>query len=52
MIGDSIAYCKNQDKEIIYDAEHFFDGYKANPEYAFGNCANRSGQRRRLCRLV
>ncbi len=34
MIGDSVAYCKAQDKEIIYDAEHFFDGYKANPEYA------------------
>ncbi len=34
MIGDSVAYCKSQDKEVIYDAEHFFDGYKANPEYA------------------
>lgn len=34
MIGDSVAYCKAQDKEVIYDAEHFFDGYKANAEYA------------------
>lgn len=34
MIGESIAYCKSHDKEVIYDAEHFFDGYKANPEYA------------------
>jgi 2-isopropylmalate synthase len=34
MIGDSVAYCKEQDKEVIYDAEHFFDGYKADPEYA------------------
>jgi 2-isopropylmalate synthase len=34
MIGESVAYCKAQDKEVIYDAEHFFDGYKANPEYA------------------
>ncbi len=34
MIGDSVAYCKAQGKEVIYDAEHFFDGYKANPEYA------------------
>ncbi len=34
MIGDSVAYCKDQEKEVIYDAEHFFDGYKANPEYA------------------
>ena len=25
---------KNSDREVIYDAEHFFDGYKANPDYA------------------
>ncbi|VAW31135.1 (R)-citramalate synthase [hydrothermal vent metagenome] len=34
MIGESVDYCKAQGKELIYDAEHFFDGYKANPEYA------------------
>ncbi|WP_420644689.1 citramalate synthase [Candidatus Leptofilum sp.] len=34
MIGDSVAYCKSQNREVIFDAEHFFDGYKANPEYA------------------
>ncbi len=34
MIGESVAYCREQGKEVIYDAEHFFDGYKANPEYA------------------
>lgn len=34
MIGESVAYCKEQGKETIYDAEHFFDGYKADPEYA------------------
>ncbi|MEJ2749409.1 MAG: citramalate synthase, partial [Anaerolineae bacterium] len=34
MIGESVAYCKGQEREVIYDAEHFFDGYKANPEYA------------------
>lgn len=34
MIADSVAYCKAQGKEVIYDAEHFFDGYKANAEYA------------------
>ncbi|MEM7799203.1 MAG: citramalate synthase, partial [Chloroflexota bacterium] len=34
MIGDSVKYCVEQGKEVIYDAEHFFDGYKANPEYA------------------
>jgi 2-isopropylmalate synthase len=34
MIEDTIAYLKNQGREVIYDAEHFFDGYKRNPEYA------------------
>lgn len=34
MIEESVAYCKSQGKEVIYDGEHFFDGYKANPEYA------------------
>lgn len=34
MIGESVAYFKAQNKEVIYDAEHFFDGYKANPGYA------------------
>jgi 2-isopropylmalate synthase len=34
MIADSVAYCTAQGREVIYDAEHFFDGYKANPEYA------------------
>lgn len=34
MIGESVAYCKKFRKEVVYDAEHFFDGYKANPEYA------------------
>lgn len=34
MIADSIAYCKAAGREVIYDAEHFFDGYKHNPEYA------------------
>ncbi|WP_334073333.1 MULTISPECIES: citramalate synthase [Paenibacillus] len=34
MIYDSIAYLKRQGLEVIFDAEHFFDGYKNNPEYA------------------
>jgi 2-isopropylmalate synthase len=33
MISESVAYFKARGKEVIYDAEHFFDGYKANPEY-------------------
>jgi 2-isopropylmalate synthase len=34
MIARSVAYFKAHDKEVVYDAEHFFDGYKANPAYA------------------
>ncbi|MGC9003007.1 MAG: citramalate synthase [Dictyoglomus sp.] len=34
MIYDSVKYLKSFGKEVIYDAEHFFDGYKADPEYA------------------
>lgn len=34
MIEETIAYLKSIGREVIYDAEHFFDGYKANPEYA------------------
>jgi 2-isopropylmalate synthase len=34
MIGDTIRYLKDQGKEVIYDAEHAFDGYKDEPEYA------------------
>ena len=34
MIESSVAYLKEHTEEVIYDAEHFFDGYKANPEYA------------------
>ncbi len=34
MIGASAAYLKAHSGEFIYDAEHFFDGYKANPDYA------------------
>lgn len=34
MISESVAYCKEHGREVIYDAEHFFDGYKANAEYA------------------
>ena len=33
-ISDSIAHLVAQGREALFDAEHFFDGYKANPEYA------------------
>ncbi|MBB3065181.1 citramalate synthase [Limibacillus halophilus] len=34
MIEDSIAFAKSRKSEAMFDAEHFFDGFKANPEYA------------------
>ncbi|NTW96989.1 MAG: citramalate synthase, partial [Oscillochloris sp.] len=34
MIADSVAYFKAMGKEVVYDAEHFFDGYKLDPAYA------------------
>lgn len=34
MIEESVAYLLAQGKRVIYDAEHFFDGYKADPVYA------------------
>ena len=34
MIYDTLKYLKDSGREVIFDAEHFFDGYKANSAYA------------------
>ncbi len=34
LIFDSLEFLKQNIAEVLYDAEHFFDGFKANPEYA------------------
>ena len=34
MIRSSVAFLKSQGKEVVYDAEHFFDGYAADKDYA------------------
>jgi 2-isopropylmalate synthase len=34
LIRESLAFLKARGREVIYDAEHFFDGFRANPEYA------------------
>ncbi|MGN6208572.1 citramalate synthase [Asticcacaulis sp.] len=34
MISDSLAHIRANGREAVFDAEHFFDGYKANPAYA------------------
>jgi 2-isopropylmalate synthase len=39
MINDSVAFLKQQGREVVYDAEHFFDGYKHNREYALKSLA-------------
>ena len=52
MIGETIAYFKALGKEVIYDAEHFFDGYRANPEYASDDAPSGSREWSGLyCRL-
>lgn len=34
LISETVSYLKKHGKEVVYDAEHFFDGYKADPAYA------------------
>ena len=34
MIEDSVRFLTQSGREVIYDAEHFFDGYRDNPDYA------------------
>jgi 2-isopropylmalate synthase len=34
MISESVRYLREAGRDVIYDAEHFFDGWKSNPEYA------------------
>ncbi len=34
IIRDSVQYLRSKGRQVFYDAEHFFDGYKVNPDYA------------------
>jgi 2-isopropylmalate synthase len=34
MVADSVAFLKGEGKEVFFDAEHFFDGYRRNPEFS------------------
>ncbi len=34
MAGESVEYLKSKGRRVFFDAEHFFDGYRANPRYA------------------
>ncbi|MDR2369999.1 MAG: citramalate synthase, partial [Treponema sp.] len=37
MIAETVAYLKSEGRLVFYDAEHFFDGWKANPVYALSS---------------
>lgn len=39
MIADTITFLRSQDRRVIYDAEHWFDGFKQNPDYALQTLA-------------
>jgi 2-isopropylmalate synthase len=43
MIADSIAFCRERGKRPIFDAEHFFDGYRDDPGYAL-ECARAAAE--------
>ena len=45
MIADTVSHLKAQGRRVLYDAEHFFDGFKANSEYALDtlNAAVKAG---------
>ena len=48
MIADSVSYLRTHDREVIYDAEHFFDGYLADPDYAVQTLRAAAGAGARL----
>ena len=52
MIEDTVRYLKQQGRIVVYDAEHAFDGYKDDPEYALATLASGRARRRRHRRLV
>ena len=43
MIADSVAYCRSEGKRVIYDAEHFFDGWREDSDYAIECLRTASG---------
>ncbi len=50
LIADTVRFLKSHGREVVYDAEHFFDGYHANPEYALKTleAAKQAGRGRTL----
>ena len=48
MIADSIGFLKSKGMTVFFDAEHFFDGFKHNPEYSLQCLTDRRQSRRSL----
>ena len=48
MVGDTVEFLRSHDRRVFFDAEHFFDGYRDNPEYALSvlQAAHDSGAER------
>ncbi len=36
MVGESVEFLKSHGRRVFFDAEHFFDGYRSDPEFALG----------------
>jgi len=52
MVADSIAHLRSQGRRVFFDAEHFFDGYRSNPEFALAvlsTAADAGAERIVLC---
>lgn len=43
MIADTVGFLTSRGREVVYDAEHFFDGYKDDPEYALSTLKAAAG---------
>ena len=52
MIADSVGFIAERGREVVYDAEHFFDGYKADRDYALVDAPGRPRRRRADARPV
>ena len=51
MIADSVSYLRSNDLRVFFDAEHFFDGYKSNPEYAL-KCLEAAAHAGAICLVL
>ncbi len=45
LISETVKYLKDHGKEVVYDAEHFFDGYNSNPDFAHAYARSRQDHR-------